>query len=324
VFFDHVIERLRTIPGVQAVSGTTYLPMSGMVSTTNVIVGDIKKRVWLSRMTDSYLSDLRIPIVRGRWFGAHDDRRAPAVAIVNERAARTFWPDGSAVGRTLTIVETDGRQTPRQVIGIARNTRSMGGDLAVQLEVYVPYAQDPIPMLHIVATTAGGSSGDLLRAVRKAVEAERPDQVVDRLSSFEEIVDRSVSTSRFGAWLFGAFGVMAIGLAGLGLTAVVAWRVAQRTREIGVRMALGASRGAVALLILRQGMILAVAGIALGVGLAAASMRLLQGWLYGVTPLDARTFMLGAAAMLSIAGLASYLPARRAARIDPIVTLRAD
>ena len=331
LFVDRLLDRLRTLPDVRAAEATSYVPMSGSVTTGVVAVRDVQRRVWLSRMTEGYLSEVGIPIVEGRGFTAADGAGAPAVAIVNARTARTFWPDGSAVGRTLVTIDGDNPATavsstgqPRRVVGIARDTRSLGANLDTQLEVYVPYAQDAIPLAHIVAATAGVPPPTLERTIRQIVNDERPGQVVDRIVPFVEIVDRSVSTWRFGAWLFGAFGALAVVLAGLGLAAVVAWWVSQRTREIGVRMALGASAGAVARLILRQGFTLATAGIVAGVGLAMASTGLLSGWLYGVKPLDVTTFAIGAAAMLGIAGLACYLPARRASRIDPIVTLKAD
>ncbi|HEX6464109.1 MAG TPA: FtsX-like permease family protein [Vicinamibacterales bacterium] len=324
VFFTRMLQRVRAVPGIQAVSATDYLPMSGMVGTAKADAGEVQKTVWLSRMTSNYLHEMAIPILAGRSFQASDDEHAPAVAIVNERAARALWADGSPIGMSLTLELFDGKRIETQVIGIARNTRSLGVTLDVHNEVYLPYAQDSTPMLHVIATVAGAAPPDLLHAFREAATAEDSGVVIDRIVSFQDIVDGSVSAERFGAWLFGAFGVIAVALAGLGLAAVVTWWVTQRTREIGVRIALGAPRGAVARLILGQSVGLAAAGIALGVVISLLSTRLLRGWLYGVTPLDARTFVLGSAAMLVIAALASYLPARRAAGVDPIVTLRAE
>jgi ABC-type antimicrobial peptide transport system permease subunit len=156
------------------------------------------------------------------------------------------------------------------------------------------------------------------------VSIERPGQIVDRITDLDTMLAESVAGARFGAWLFGVFGGIAIVLAALGLTATVAWWVTQRTREIGVRLALGASTRQVTRLVLRQGATLAIVGVAIGLGLAALTTKLLADWLYGVKPLDRWTFAIGGLTMIGIALLASYLPARRAARVDPIVTLKAE
>jgi putative ABC transport system permease protein len=324
-FFDALQARLRTMPGVARVSGTDYLPMSSSLSEQDVVVDDVTRNAWMSRMTDDYLRDVAIQILRGRSFTNGDVAGAEDVAIVNEQAARTFWADGQAVGRTLTVVSIDGKtKTPRVVVGIARNTRSLGGDTRIRPEVYVPYAQDPMPSLYLIVTPAGAPGIDLTRAIRRAVSLERPGQVVDRITDLDTMLEESVAGARFGAWLFGVFGGIAIVLAALGLTATVAWWVTQRTREIGVRLALGASTHQVTRLVLRQGATLAIVGVAIGLGLAALTTKLLADWLYGVKPLDRWTFAIGGLTMIAIALLASYLPARRAARVDPIVTLKAD
>jgi putative ABC transport system permease protein len=151
-----------------------------------------------------------------------------------------------------------------------------------------------------------------------------PTQVVDRVMPMQEMLDDTVSRWRFGAWLLGSFAAIAVLLAAVGLAASITWWVTQRTREIGVRMALGANANGVAALVMRQGLAVAVAGIALGLAGAAASTRLIASWLYGITPLDPRTFAASAVGMLAIAAAASYLPARRASRVDPIVALRAE
>jgi putative ABC transport system permease protein len=324
-FFDALRARLHTMPGVARVSGTDYLPMSGSVSEQDVLVDGTTRNAWMSRMTDDYLQDVAIPMLQGRAFTTGDVAGAEDVAIVNEQTARTFWADGQAVGRTVTVVSSDGNTTtPRVVIGVARNTRSLGVDTRIRPEVYVPYAQDPMPSLYLIVTPSGATGIDLSQTIRQAVSIERPGQVVDRIIDLDTMLAQSVAGTRFGAWLFGIFGGIAIVLAALGLTATVAWWVTQRTREIGVRLALGASTHQVTRLVLRQGATLAIVGVAIGLGLAALTTKLLADWLYGVKPLDRWTFAVGGLTMIGIALLASYLPARRAARVDPIVTLKAE
>ena len=178
--------------------------------------------------------------------------------------------------------------------------------------------------MNLIVRTANPSDSRLRSDIRDALAAIDPSQVADRFTPLADMLDTRVATWRFGAWLLGFFAGVALMLASVGLAASIASGVAQRTREIGVRMALGAESRQVTRLFLRQGLALTVVGIVLGIAGAAASTRLLESWLYGVKPLDAPTFAWSAAGMLAIAALASYLPARRAARIDPLVTLRAE
>jgi ABC-type antimicrobial peptide transport system permease subunit len=178
--------------------------------------------------------------------------------------------------------------------------------------------------MYFIVSTAGPPAIDLASQIATRVTRLRPNQAIERIEPVDASLDRSVAQPRFAAWLFGAFAVMAVGLAALGLSAVIAWWVTQRRREIGVRMALGASARAVSGLILRQAMWLAGAGVVLGLVIAGLSTRAIGVWLYGVAPLDPVTFGVASIGMLLIAMAAAWLPARRAARIDPIITLRAD
>jgi putative ABC transport system permease protein len=324
-FFDAVFDRLKGLPGVASVSGSSYVPLAGSVSMLPVGINGVTANIWTGQVTPSYFRDMRIAISRGRAFEPTDDGRAPAVAIVNEALARRFWPNDEPIGRTVQTTAPGGTVvTARRIVGIVHNTRSLGGNTDTKSELYWPYAQDPEPLLILIVRTPGRPDAGLPGAIRAAVATVRPGQVVDTVRTLQEAVDESVTTPRFGAWLFGVFAAMAVGLAALGLAAVIAWWVTQRTREIGVRMALGASRTQVAGLIVRQGLGLAVVGVALGLAVAAACTRVLAGWLYGVTPLDGWTFASCGALMLAIAALASYLPAIRATRINPTVALRAE
>ena len=209
-------------------------------------------------------------------------------------------------------------------MGVLRDTRFSGGDTRARAELYLPYAQNPSPYLNVILRTSSPEDLRLAAALRAAVAAVDPAQTVGRISTLETQLDAQVAYWRFGAWLLGTFAGLALLLAAVGLAASIAWWVAQRTREIGVRMALGANPGQVTRMVVRQGLTLGLSGIVLGLAGAAASTRLLESWLYGVTPLDPRTFAWSAAGMLVIAALASYLPARRAARIDPLITLRSE
>jgi putative ABC transport system permease protein len=323
-FFDRVLARLREQPGVAHASGTTYIPMVSGVDDRRAVANGTTRDVWLSAMTVDYLRDVEITIVQGRAFSDTDGMQAPPVAMVNETAARAFWPDESPLNQSITLSELDGGTTTRRIVGVTNDTRTLGNDLRKRAEMYIPYAQSPTPALDLVVTASGNAMRDLAKTIRQIVDAERPGQVVARIDNFQERVDYSVAGSRFSAWIFGAFGVIAVVLAATGLGAVVTWRVTQRTKEIGIRVALGATSGHVTRLVLSEALALVVAGITTGLAVAFASTRLLSSWLYPITPLDAPTFAVCTALMLAVAATASWVPALRAARVDPVVALRAE
>jgi putative ABC transport system permease protein len=324
LFFDNLFERLRGAPGVQAVSGSTYLPMSGTVGVASVTAGDKAVDVFSGAVTPNYFVEMAIPVRRGRVFDERDTAGSMPVAVVNEALVRKLFPGGDALGAIVPVKGIDGRTESRQIVGVLRDTRFSGGDTKPRAELYVPYAQSPTPYLNIILRTSNPQDPRLAAVLREAVAAIDRAQTVDRVSTLDAQLDAQVAIWRFGAWLLGTFAGLALVLAAVGLAAAIAWWVAQRTREIGVRMALGANPGQVTRLVVRQGLTLAGIGIVLGLGGAAASTRLLESWLYGVKPLDAPTFAWSAAGMVVLAALASCLPARRAARIDPLVTLRAE
>ena len=323
-FFDPFFERVRGIPGVQGVTGSTYLPVSGSVGIATIRGGEKPFEVYSGIVLTNYFEEMQIPLVGGRAFDARDAAGAQPVAIVNEELVRRLGPARAGVGLSLVVTGIDRKTETRQVVGIVRNTRSSGGDTRSRPELYVPFRQAPYANMNLLVRTATPGDPRLRNAIREAIAAVDDTQIVDRMTPLADLLDARVATWRFGAWLLGAFAVMALLLAAVGLAASIAWGVAQRTREVGVRMALGAEPGQVTRLFLRQGLARTATGIVLGLAGAAASTRLLESWLYGVKPLDAPTFAWSAAGMLAIAALASYLPARRAARIDPLVTLRAE
>jgi len=324
VFFDALFDRLRSLPGVQGVTGSTYLPVSGNVGIATVRGGEKPLDVFSGIVLPNYFAEMRIPIVRGRAFEAQDTAASPPVVIVNEAFVRRVGPARAGAGATLEVTGIDGRTAPRLVVGVVRDTRSSGADTRARPELYEPFAQSPSAMMNLVVRTASPSDPRLRSAIGDAVAAVDPLQVADRIVPLPELLDARVATWRFGAWLLGAFAAIAIVLAAVGLASSIAWWVAQRTREIGVRMALGAPPARVTRMFLRQGLALASCGVAFGLAAAAASTRVLQSWLYGVTPLNPAAFASSAAILLAVAALATYLPARRASRVDPLIALRAE
>jgi ABC-type antimicrobial peptide transport system permease subunit len=222
------------------------------------------------------------------------------------------------------VARPNGPKAPRRIVGVAFNTRSAGFDTRTRDEVFVPYAQDPAPRLHVIAEHGDGNGAAVAAQLRGAVRALRPDLALDDPEFLPQILDRSVRFWRFGATLLTVFAALAVALAGIGLMTTIGWWVNQRTRELGVRIALGATRAKVTRFVLRQGLTLGVIGVIVGCLVAAGVTRFLAGWIYGVTPLDGLTFAACAAAMTLIAALAVYVPVRRATSVDPVVALRAE
>jgi putative ABC transport system permease protein len=315
---------MRRMPGVQGVTATSYLPVSGLISTATIRTDGAPLEVLSGVLMANYFAEMQIPLVAGRPFDDRDVRGAPPMAIVNEALVRRLGSATAGLGASLVITGVDRKVATVEIAGIVRDTRSYANDTKARPELYVPFTQVPFPALNLLVRAADPSDPRLRTAIREAVAAIDDSQVADRFMPLADLVNARVASWRFGAWLLGLFAGMAILLAAVGLAASIAWGVAQRTREIGVRMALGAEAGQVTRLFLRQGLTLAAAGIVLGLAGAAASTRFLASWLYGVTPLDVPTFAVSAAGMLAIAALASYLPARRATRIDPLITLRTE
>jgi putative ABC transport system permease protein len=323
-FFEAVFDRLRATPGVQGVTGSTYLPVSGNVGIATVREGDKPFEVFSGIVLPNYFDEMQIPVLQGRGFDARDTAGAPPVAVVNEAFVRRVGIARGGVGAVVDMKGIYGRSAQRQIIGVIRDTRSSGGDTRARPELYEPFAQSPPPMLSLIVRSASPADPRLRKAIADAVTAVDPLQAADRIMPLADLLDDRVDSWRFGAWLLGAFAAIAVTLAAIGLAASTAWWITQRTREIGLRVALGASPRQVTLLVVRQALAIATAGTVIGLGGALASTRVLTSWLYGVSPLDLPTFLWSAMGILAIAAMVSYLPARRAARIDPMLSLRAD
>jgi putative ABC transport system permease protein len=326
-FFDRLFDRVRTIPGVRGVSGSSYLPMASTVAISPVTLRETTANAFGAVITPDYLAQMKIPVVAGRAFTANDTARSAPVAIVNELFAARLRPGGSVIGERVLAAGPRRRGEPaieRQIVGVIANTRSRGGDTRPASEFYVPYAQSPIPLLYLIVETDARHEVPVAAGIRQAIRALHPTLVVEPVEPLRAMLDRRVGTPRLGAWLLGIFAGMAVALAAVGLMTTIGWWVSQRTRELGVRLALGASRAQVTRLVLGQGMALGAMGVGAGCLLAAGVTRYLRGWIYGVAPMDGLTFAGAAALMLVVAAFAICVPLRRALTIDPVVALRAD
>ncbi|MBX9603270.1 MAG: ABC transporter permease [Bryobacteraceae bacterium] len=317
-------ERIAALPGVEGVAAVSRLPLMGVnLGSMIQIEGRTFERgqqpeVEYRRSTPGYFATMGIPILKGRAFDERDSDPRNQVVVINEALARKFFPAEDPVGRRIALGPVT--NTPRwiTIIGVAGSVRHSGLDLEAPPEVYQPYAYSPMtaPILVVRASEAR------LPEIRAAVRAVNPGIALYNAYSMPQLLDRAVTPRRFPMLLLAGFALLALVLAAAGLYGVIAQGVEQRSREIGVRMALGAARGDVLRMVLRGGLRLAAAGIAVGFAGSFAVTRLMSTMLYEVSPRDPLTFTLAPLVLLLVAIAASVIPAARASRIDPAVILR--
>jgi predicted permease len=328
-FFQQVIERLKTLPGVRAAGGANPLPLSGGEEGSGFVIagrwppapGEVFNagRRWVS---PDYFKVMGIRLQTGRAFTESDGSGAPRVLIINEAFVRTFFPDKDPIGKRLFFNRgSDGGYAWREIVGVVKDVKHSALDSDPKPEMYFPFSQFPSWNMTLVARTSGDPMS-LVAAARRQVLAVDPNQAISNVSTMEQLMDNSVSQRRFNMLLLSIFAAISLVLAAVGIYSVLAYSVAQRTQEIGVRMALGARAANVLKLIIGQGMVLVLIGAALGLAAAFALTRVLTGLLYGVSPTDPATFAMIALLLLGVALVACYLPARRATKVDPIIALR--
>jgi len=336
-----LVSRLRALPGVEHVAAVNAVPMDGglpdgmflLVSprenpTTIEEYSKLAQETARRGTADfcaaspEYFQALGIPLRRGRLFDARDGFEAPHVALVNEALARVRWPGQDPIGQTVQFGNMDGDLHLLTIVGVVGDTREYGPEEPARPTLYVNIVQRPRSAFSVVMHT-GADPGQVIGAARAILHAEAPD-VPPRFRTFSEIYSTSLGPRHFNLTLVATFAVTALLLAISGVYGVVSYAVAQRTREIGVRMALGAEPAAVMALVLRQGLRTTLAGLVLGVAGSFAAAHAIQSLLFGVGPSDPLTFAGVAVLLVSVAGLACYLPARRATRIDPIAALRSE
>jgi putative ABC transport system permease protein len=331
-FIDATLARVRALPGVRAAAVVADLPLNGSTDSQSFhIVGrpdPAPGRLFNSGFnitTAGYFALMRIPIRRGREFTDRDGASAPRVIVVNEVAATRFWPDRSPLGQQIELPIARGRSVRLTVVGVAGNVRHIGLADPPRAEIYLaaPQAELTWPSLVLAVRTAGDPFA-IAEPVKAALRDVDPNVPVVRVNSVDEIVARSIAAPRLYSALFAAFAGLAVALAAIGLYGLVSYSVAERSREIGVRMALGASRRQVMRMVLDDGLRLSAIGAALGVAGGLAATRVLVGLMNGVQPNDPLTFVAVTAVLIAAALLASYLPARRAARVDPMTALRSE
>ena len=328
-FFRDLVQRVGSLPGVVGVTAAPFLPMMGYAGTP--VQDAAKPPLKLNErpiatiliVTPGYFRTLKIPMNRGRDFAERDSAGAPRVAVIDEALARRFWPaypDGpDPVGRRILIGGVN--LNPVEIIGIVANVHQNVENSSWPETVYVAFAQAPQPFAMLAVRT----TGDPLRftsAIRRQVRALDRDQPIANVRTMDSLVEAQVGERRLLLRRLASFAGVAVLLAVIGMYGVIAYSVAQRTQEMGIRRALGAQRSNIVWLVLGEGLALTFVGVAFGLGGALALTRLMQSVLFHISPTDPATFI-GIAAMFFVVALAaSYIPARRAARIDPMSALR--
>jgi predicted permease len=322
-FFHQVLERVRARGEVEAAGAVSRLPLTpGNSSRSLTLEGraptenpEADYRV----ISGGYFHTMGIPLQRGRDFSDHDDAAAPGVAIINLLAARQIWPGEDPIGKRFQLDDPEWFE----VVGIVGDIRHFGLDTESKPEIYLPYLKKPWPFMSIVARGRNGEAG-LAGVMREAVWAVDKDQPVSSLDTIENLLSRSLTGRRFNLLLLGAFAGIAITLAAIGTYGVIAYSVAQRRQEIGIRMALGASRANVIKMVVVRGLSLAVAGVSIGLASSFALTRFMDSMLYEVTATDPLVFFGVSILLILVAALASYVPAITATRVDPMIALRAE
>jgi len=326
VFFREVMDRITSLPGVECAGAADSAPMltndTGPVSIEGHPVRPDEMEIQAERpkITPDYFCAMGIRLLRGRTFTWADSEGSLPVAIVNESAAGQYWPNEDAMGKRVKL-EDGSAPVWRQVVGIVGNVRQDSLVEAGRPEVYAPLLQVPVPYMALTIRTRANPAA-LTAGVRHAVMAVDKDQPLFKIKTMEQVVEDSVAGRRFQMSLLATFAAIALGLAAIGIYGLMSYTVSQRTHEIGIRMALGAKRGDVLHLVVRHGMMLAVVGVLVGTVGALLLTRFLSGMLYGVGVNDPTTLFSVATLLIGVAALASYIPAQRATRVDPMVALR--
>jgi putative ABC transport system permease protein len=326
-FLDAVLERVRALPGVSAAGSIHFLPLSGLLSATGFWRDDrpqprpgdaLSTQTFV--ITPGYFAAMGIPLARGRLFDQHDRDGAPLVTVANAELASRFFPGEDPIGKRLHI-QWGRPETTYEIVGVVGSIRHRGLDKAPEPALFLASGQEPHVFINLVVR-ASADPMSLVPAIKSEVRAVDRDIPISEIRTMDEYLTRSMARPRFNLMLIASFAALALVLAAVGLFGVVAYSVAQRTHEIGIRRALGADDRTVVMMVVKQGMMLAAGGVALGLAGSFALTRFLETLLFAVKPTDAPTYATVAAVLIGVALLASYLPARRAARVDPLSALR--
>ncbi|BAC90368.1 ABC transporter permease [Gloeobacter violaceus] len=327
-YFDRALDSLRLLPGVKVVAAVRNVPLDGPRS--NAVPFAIEGRpqppgqapfARTNLITPDYFKAMAIPLQRGRLFTRQDNLDAPRVAIINRSMALQLFPNADPLGKRIRLTARSGASRWAQIVGVVGDVKQSSLESEAGFQIYVPYAQDGAGYMALILRTAG-EPAQLSNSVRAALKAIDRDQAVANFTTHEQIVADSIVQPRLRALLVGIFAAVALLLVAIGLYGVIAYSVGQRSHEIGVRLALGALPGDIVRMVVGQGMALALVGIALGLAASLAVARLLTGLLFGVSAADPATYVALSVLLCGVALVACYVPARKAAKVDPAVAMR--
>jgi len=324
-YYKSVLDRVQSIPGVQSASLNSglplefYLTMQFEVEGRAAAAGDSPMAAYYST-SSNYFRTMRTPLIAGREFTDQDNQQSQRVAIINESMQKRLFPGENPLGRRLIVNYLD-RQVRVEIVGVAADIKQATLRDAPSIEIYVPYLQEPWMSSYLIVRTAG-EPGSVSSSLQQAVSEAALAKPLPRIERMDEVVSTAVAEPRFYAHLLGGLALIALGLAAIGVYGVISNSVAERTHEIGVKMALGAGLASIIRQVLTQSAMLAAAGVILGLSGSFAATRLLSSILYGVSSTDALTFVVISGILAGVALIASVIPARRAARVDPVIALR--
>jgi putative ABC transport system permease protein len=330
-FYGELLNRIIALPGVQSAGAVHVLPLGNDFDTVRArIEGQAYSpgtEPFPERyiVTPGYFRAMQIALVNGRSFSQADDAKAPLVVMISETAAQRWWPGQDAIGKRVRVSGNSLAQSElwRTVVGVVKDVKQNGLDAPHTMQVYVPHAQFMGGSMVLVARTASDPLNYIME-VRQQVSALDKELAVSDIASMEQVVSGSIAARRFSTVLLGAFAGLGLLLASIGVYGVVSYSVAQRTREMGIRIALGATRANVLALVVGQGLRLFLLGMAAGSLATFGLTRFMSGILFGISAADPSTFVCVALLLGAVAFLASYIPARRVARVDPMVALRCE
>jgi predicted permease len=322
-FYREVSERIRHLPGVISQGTVSVLPLTGMVGWGHIDVEGFtpvpgqELQVDIRTASADYFRTMQIPLRQGRFFSDYDNAKSQQAVIIDERFADRFWPHHNAVGKHIWFDP----KKPMTIVGVVGTVRQYGLDTDSKIATYFPDQQQPNNQMFLVLRTASDPAA-LTAAVSREIHAVEPSAAVYQVRTMQDRLYDSLARQRFATTMLGAFALFSLILAAIGIYGVMSYLVTQGTHDIGLRVALGAQRQNVIQLILRQGATLAAAGIGIGLLGAIALTRVMAGLLFGVSSWDAATFIAVPLLLVAIAMLATYIPARRATKVDPLVALR--
>jgi putative ABC transport system permease protein len=328
-FQNQLLERVKHLPGVEYASTRSFVPIASDASfaylmfhiegrPVNAAEGSV---AFYNAVSPDYFQTMMIPLRKGRSFSGGDVRGSQNVAIVNETLVRRYFGNEDPIGKRVTLEDNPKDADWVTVVGVVGDTkpRELHGEPVAEL--YMPYNQQPEGGMALMIRSSSGTAG-IASAVRNEVLALDKNQPVYSIRTLDTVLSESVAAPRFRTWLLGVFAGLALMLAAVGIYGVISYAVSQRTQEIGIRMALGAQAGDVLKLVVKGGMTLALIGVAVGLAGAFALTRLMTSLLFGIKPTDVMTFAMVSAGLIVVALLATFIPARRATKVDPLVALR--